>query len=289
MKRLTLTLLIAACAAAPAAAQPPTPAPMSPQDSLLAEAIRLITEGQGDSARALVRQRLAATSTFDSLYPSMLFAAGVVAADTGTALNYFRRVSIEYSQSEWADDALLRLAQLNYAAGQYPAALRSSQSILLDYPFSDVIGEARYWTGRIELAMGGFADACSHFRAVVESGNENVELVNRAQYHLSRCTAAETAATPSGDSAAARGQPARTPDRASRVFAVQVAAVRDVASADGMMRSLNAQGYTPHVMRDTDGLLKIRVGRFTTRDEAQQLADQLRRLLGGRPFVVEET
>lgn len=275
MRSLILACVVSLGAWAPASAQ---------RDSLLEEAVRLITEGQGDSARALVSNRLRATSEFDSLYPRMLLAAGIVAADTSTALRYFRRVSIEYSQSEWADDALLRLAQLHYAAGQFPAALRTSQRIILDYPFSDVVTEARYWTGRSELAMGGFVEACSQFRAVVASDSEDVELVNRARYHLSRCTAAEAQVPESGQAVAAP-----PPPRAGRVFAVQVAAVRDAASADGVMRTLTEQGFTPHVVRDTDGLLKVRVGRFASRADADRLATRLRRTIGGRPFVVEET
>ena len=37
-----------------------------------------------------------------------------------------------------------------------------------------------------------------------------------------------------------------------------------------------------------DGLLKVRVGRFTSRRDADELARQLRRRLGDGPFVVEE-
>jgi hypothetical protein len=54
------------------------------------------------------------------------------------------------------------------------------------------------------------------------------------------------------------------------------------------MRSLHAAGYEPHVVRDTDGLFKVRVGRYATREQAQQLAQDIRRELGGGPFVVEE-
>jgi tetratricopeptide (TPR) repeat protein len=253
---------------------------LAQQDSLLQETVRLMIEGQGDSARALVRNRLASLSTFDSLYPGALYASGVVAEDTTTALNAFRRVSIEYSGSEWADDALLRLAQLNYAAGQYAPALRSVERVILDYPFSDVSSEARFWAGRARLAMGEVLQACEHFQAVVDSNDEDVELVNRARYALLRCSSltAQTA-----DSAAAPAPP-----RTGRVFSVQVAAVQTAGAADEVMRSLGAQGYQPHVIRDTDGLLKIRVGRFARRAEAQRLVTELRRKIGGRPFIVEE-
>src|SRR5260370_39462580 len=81
------------------------------QDSTLRDAVRLATEGRGDSARALVRRRLAAMSPSDSSYAEALYTAGVVASDPDSALRYLRRTSVEYSQSGWADRALLRICQ----------------------------------------------------------------------------------------------------------------------------------------------------------------------------------
>jgi cell division septation protein DedD len=73
------------------------------------------------------------------------------------------------------------------------------------------------------------------------------------------------------------------------VFSVQVAAVQSAAAADEVMQNLNRNGFEPYVVRDADGLLKVRVGRFARRAEAEQLLGRLRRVVEGRPFVVEET
>jgi cell division septation protein DedD len=81
---------------------------------------------------------------------------------------------------------------------------------------------------------------------------------------------------------------AETPDPGTTLFAVQVAAVRTASAADAAMQSLRAQGHAPRVFRE-DGLFKVRVGRFTNRRDADNLARQLRRLLGDGPFVVEES
>jgi hypothetical protein len=70
------------------------------QDSVLRAAVQMETEGRGDSARAIVRARLAALGPTDSLYPEVLFTAGVVAGNADTASTYFRRVSIEFARSE---------------------------------------------------------------------------------------------------------------------------------------------------------------------------------------------
>jgi cell division protein FtsN len=51
---------------------------------------------------------------------------------------------------------------------------------------------------------------------------------------------------------------------------------------------VHAAGFEPRVVRD-DGLFKVRVGRFRSRSEAQQAQGELRRKLGGTPFIVEES
>jgi TolA-binding protein len=247
-------------------------------DSVIREAVRLVTEGQGDSARALVRSRLSLWSPQDSLYPLALFAAGVVAQAPESALTYFRRVSIEYSRSRWAPAALLRLAQYAFARGDWNGALRSAERVLLDYPGSPEAAPAAYWAGRSQLELGNLAEACRLFERAEANAGLEVEVANRARFYLQRCR------TAAGDTQAARTPPAAT--RAT--FSVQVAAVQSPVAADEVMRSLRARGYDPRVIRDTDGLFKVRVGQFRTRDEAQRLAAELRRLLGGNPFVVEE-
>jgi tetratricopeptide (TPR) repeat protein len=247
-------------------------------DSTLALAIRLVSQGQGDSARAVVRAKLAGLARTDSLYPEALFAAGMVADSLESALAAFRRVNLDYSESRWADDALLRIAQLSFAAGDLATAERSADRILTDYPLSDVRGQAAYWAGRVRIREGKGGEACSFLQQAVNEAGADIELANRARYYLQACRAP----APPPDTTV---KPAPTP---ATVYAVQVAAVATATAADEIMQSLNAAGYQPRVVRDADGLFKVRVGRFGTRTEAQQLQAEVKRKLGGTPFVVEE-
>lgn len=264
------------------------------EDPLLSTAVQLATEGYSDSARTLVQQRLSALSPSDPLYPQALYAAGVVATDVNEALNYFRRVSIEYSRSSWADRALLRLAQLAFAAGDAQGALRSSQRILTDYPLSEVHAEANFWAGRAYLELGNAEEGCRLLSEAEREANvvpdtpdttvtADIELAHRAGYHLQRCASVFAGS----DSAAADSAVSPPQPEGPVIYSVQVAAVGTATAADQVMRSLNVAGYDPYVMRDTDGLFKVRVGRYAARQEAQQLAQDIRRKLGGSPFVVE--
>lgn len=251
------------------------------QDSVLRAAVQLATEGRSDSAQALVARRLAGLTPTDSLYAEVLYAAGMVSEQSDRAMNYFRRVSIEYAGSPWADPALLRLTQLAFAAGDAAAALRAADKIISDYPLSPVLAEAQYWAGRALLELGNPQDGCTLLGEAELGAADNVELANRARYQLQRC-----AALARGDSTPAAAAPAPPPGRP--VFTVQVAAVGTAGAADEIMRSLHGSGYQSHVVRAQDGLFKVRVGRYANREEAQRVATELRAKLGGQAFVVEE-
>jgi hypothetical protein len=246
-------------------------------DSTLRSAVQLVTEGQGDSARALVRARLAATPRTDSLYPEVLFVAGLVAEHLDSALAAFRRVGIEYSDSRWADDALLRSAQLTFAARDLPASRRATDRLLSDYPLSDVRAAAAYWAARVRLEEGEVADACAYLRQAEAAASDDVELANRARYYLQRC-----AVTPAGPDTAQPPPPGRVQ------FAVQIAAVGTAEAADEVMRQAHTAGFESHVVRD-GALFKVRVGRYASRQEAQRTQAEIRRKLGGSPFIVEES
>src|SRR5262245_6867306 len=166
------------------------------QDSTLRAAVRLATEGQGDSARALVRTRPAASAPGDSTFAEVLYAAGVVAASSDTALRYFRRTSVEYSASPWADRALLRIAQITFASGDLNAAQQSAQRVLADYPFSPVRAQAAFWAGRSQLDLGDLPAACRLLMLAADSAAGDVELANRARFYVQRCQAVPLAQKP---------------------------------------------------------------------------------------------
>jgi cell division septation protein DedD len=116
-------------------------------------------------------------------------------------------------------------------------------------------------------------------QAQAEAGPD-IETANRARFYLQRCTAAPP---PPMDSAAAAAPPKTTQ------YSVQVGAVRSAAAANDLMQRLTQYGFPTRVVRDPDGLLKVRVGPYKTRAEAQRASSRLKTRLGGSPFVVEES
>ncbi|MGI8817817.1 MAG: DNA polymerase III subunit delta [Gemmatimonadales bacterium] len=186
-----LSVLFILCAF-PAAAQ---------TDSRLVEAIRQAQEGGGESARSQVRRLLAATSPTDTLYPQIIYTQAMIASDANEMRRTLQRVAVEYSSSSWADDALLRLVQLDYASGNLPGAAHNLERIRLDYPGSILLPQASYWAARTYFDQKNPEMACRWIADGLGASSSNVELQNQLGYLDQRCAGVRTvAARPAADS-----------------------------------------------------------------------------------------
>jgi len=253
-------------------------------DSRLAEALRLAGDGRGDSARAVVRGLLARLSPADSVYPEALYTAGILAGDASEAQRHLQRVAIEHSLSPWADDALYRLAQLYYAQADPGTTVQTVARLRREYPGSPVLPRAAFWGARASFDLRDQQGGCDLLRIALEGAGDDIEFKNQVGYYAGRCA---TMAVIPADSAPTP-RPADTTQRPPAAYSVQVLAVKNAGQVDDMLTRLRVMGYQGHVVRDTDGLLKVRVGRYPTRQEAQAAQQRLKTRLGGQPFVVEE-
>jgi DNA polymerase III subunit delta len=161
-------------------------------DARLVEAIRQAQEGRGDSARTKVRLLLAATSPTDTLYPQIIYTQAMVASDANEMRRQLQRVAVEYSASSWADDALLRLVQLDYASGNLEGAARNLERIRSDYPGSTLLPQASYWAARTYFDQKSPELACRWIADGLGQARGNVELENQLRYLDQRCSGFRT-------------------------------------------------------------------------------------------------
>ena len=259
-------------------------------DPRLAAAVRLAQDGLSDSARAVVGRILGSLQPADSLYAEALYTMGFLAATEADRRLHLRRVVVDYAQSDWADDALLQLAQLDYAVGNTEATVRQIEILLRDYPATPVAGVAAFWGARAAGDRRDAATACRMADAGLLAVGSDVELRNQLDFQKQRCQglasmAAESArATP--PERPVEAPPGRTPTRAARSgYFVQVSAVRTQAAANTEIARVKQAGYTAIVVRES-GLLKVRVGAFRTKADADAAASEIRIRIGARPFVV---
>lgn len=162
-------------------------------DPRLLAAVRSAQEGQGDSARAVLGRLLAATPTADTLYPQILYSLGLVAADVSEREHHLQRVAVEYPLSPWADDALLLLAESDYAGGNLPGTARDLERIRKDFPASPILPKAAVWAARTYFDMGNQRAACSWLAAGLHARSD-AETRTQLRFQAQRCGALIAAA-----------------------------------------------------------------------------------------------
>lgn len=271
MRRL-LPLVLLAAGPIPALAQ---------EHPRLVEAVRLAREGQSDSARAVAGAVLSTTTTTAPLYPEALFTVALVASTVDEKRLHLQRVAIEYSQSAWADDARLELAQLAYAERKFDEAVRQVERLLADYPLSPVRAAGALWGSRAAFDQRNLPLACQWAMAGLGSVGADVELRNQLDFQRQRCEATLASDT----IAATPPPPPAPPPAAGPAWWVQVAAFRTESQAATVRQQLERARIEATVIRDA-GFWKVRAGPYGTEAEAQRALPTVRRISGGQPFVV---
>ncbi|HEX6807083.1 MAG TPA: SPOR domain-containing protein [Gemmatimonadaceae bacterium] len=255
-------------------------------DTIFRAAQRLAAEGRGDSARALVGQKLDAAPPGSPAYVDALYWRAVVAATAADAERDLRTIIVTYPASARSADALMRLAQLELARGDRDQAVAHLKRIVVEHPDSPNRPRAAFWVARTLLDEGNLPAGCARLADASRlTPASEVELANQIGYLQQRCqgvdtTAKATAAPAPSRSATSAPTPPAAPQAASGTsahgrYTVQVAAFSTLASANGLRDVLVARGYPARVV-GTAKPFRVRVGRYATRADADAAARAMR-------------
>jgi septal ring-binding cell division protein DamX len=176
--------VLLSCAATLAVAQTPP----RPTDPVFVRAQTLVSDGNGAAGRALIDSVIKATSPTARLYPEALFWRASLASNAADAESDYKHIVVDYPLAPQAEDALLRLAQLELARGDKEGALIHLQKIPRDYPRSRSLARASYWTARVLFEKNDIPKACAaNANALAQAGETEIELRNQIQYQGQRC------------------------------------------------------------------------------------------------------
>jgi len=191
-----LAVALVPCGATLAAAQ----GTVRPIDPVFVRAQTMVSDGNGAAGRALVDSVLKATPPYAPLYPVALFWRASLASNAADAESDYKHIVVDYPLAPQAEDALLRLAQLELARGDRDAALSHLQRIPRDYPRSKSLARASYWTARVLFEKNDVPNACAaNANALSQATADEIELRNQIQYQGQRCptvAASSVAANP---------------------------------------------------------------------------------------------
>ena len=170
-------------------------APSRPADPIFVRAQALVSDGNGVAGRALIDSVIAKTPPTSQLYPQALFWRATLASNAADAESDYKHIVVDYPLAPQAEDALLRLAQLELARGDRDGALNHLQRIPRDYPRSKSLARASYWTARVLFEKNDIPNACvANASALTQADVSEIELRNQIQYQGQRCPAAAAVA-----------------------------------------------------------------------------------------------
>jgi len=138
---------------------------ISVQGQDYADIIDLIQKGQTHKAKQLLLQIDENQKKTDSF----LFLQGSLSTDGDSAITCYEQLMGTYPNSPYSDDALFRLAQLQYARGLYLTSQKQFSRLLNEYPHSGLHQQCSYWIGLCYQALGKTDSARIQFQKALEN------------------------------------------------------------------------------------------------------------------------
>jgi len=275
--RLVLVLLAGIVAVALASGPPPLEAQARPDGGrqTLAATEAALAEGRYPEARARIEawwQEGEAGRDRADIQKAIWLRARLT-VDPQAAELLYRRLVVEFPGGDFSDQALLRLSLGARARGEVEVARRYLEILIRDYPGSPYRVEARTALAQLDgarqpapaTAAGGAGQAPVQPPAQVPPG--------RAQ------PPPPPAQTPPPPTPAPTPPPAqaRTQAQPAGAFALQFGAFGQVASAVSLSEELGRAGLDVRIVRvEGSPLIRVRLGRFGSREDAEAHARELR-------------
>ncbi len=257
-------------------------------DTTFLAAQRLVADGRGNDGRAIIARELAAAPEGSPRYVEALYWRAALASTAADAERDYKRIIIEFPASRRSESALVGLAQLELARGDRAQAMQHLERVVREHPSGPSRARASFWMARVHFDEGNFPRACARLEdSRRHTPTEAVEMRNQLDYYAQRCEGVDTTvvvratpaestrAMPARPGAVATGPSSRPAPRGAAAYTVQIGAFANRGDADARQRRLRAQGHAARVVR-VGGLWRVRIGRYTSRDAAAEMARSLK-------------
>ena len=171
----------------------------------------MVNDGNAAAGRALVDSMIAVAQPGSNDYAEGVYWRAVLAATAADAEMDYRRIVVDYPNSPRVEDALIRLAQLEIARGNYDGALRHLGRLASEHPESPARGRAGYWMARAMFDKNDIQGGCIAIAdALARTPETDTELRNQINYLNQRCAGVSLTPAPVA-TAPVQSEPATSP------------------------------------------------------------------------------
>lgn len=281
-----------------------SPAPLGAQQTInLDEAIGrarvMVENGNGRSGRMMLDSLVSQASVGTPALGELLYWRGLLAEASVDAERDWRRLLLEVPMSPRAEDALLRLAQLELLRGKPAASRALLEQMIGGYADPSSQARAHYWLARAWFDTNDRARACGALDVVQKKAPDNaVELRTQSEALRSQCRGV-TAITPTviaptiasavtlppptatAQNSAERTPPLQTPPlqttraESPPVQTPPVAAPPPTAPPASPARAADNANTGATTSRPADARFSVQLAAYTRLDQAQALVRTL--------------
>lgn len=203
-----------------------------------------------------------------SNHPIVLYLNGIEQKDGERSFQYFSRIYEHHKDSDYADDALFKIAQLYYARGKYDDARSYFSLLARSFPQSRLKDDAQYLFCQTYLAQGKSDSAATFLRAFIDNSP-------RSPFVDFAITDMESN-LPRTERSAAPGKDRSSPPSMHR-YSVQIGAFSNRDNARKVSDRLKKEGYDVEIIEKRQGgktLYAVWMGKFETKVSARNFAEK---------------
>ena len=205
----------------------------------------MVNDGNAAAGRALVDSMIAVAQPGSNDYAEGVYWRAVLAATAADAEMDYRRIIVDYPNSSRVEDALIRLAQLEIARGNYDGALRHLGRLASEHPESPARARAGYWTARAMFDKNDIQGGCIAIAdALTRTPETDTELRNQINYLNQRCAGVSLTPAPV-TTAPVLPEPTTSPPAAAPPAAVVPAAPRTISPPVDSAKTVVPQNASP--------------------------------------------
>lgn len=224
--------------------------------------------------------------------PAPLFLEAYVEQDGDRAVDLYNQIIQRYPNSQFTDDALLKVAQYYYALGSYVSARQYLDNLVDQFPDSPFIPEAKYLAVRCLIATGYYYTAESELKKIIKK-YPNSPFKSHAKDEL----AALDDLSKQEKSSLQMSSPLPNPESQREImpdkgkYTIQIGAFRDKNNATGLKEHYSQKGYLVTIdSKNVNGgfLYLVWVGEFETEGQAAAFGEVFKNLHGVSFHVVRK-
>ncbi len=252
--------------------------PCTAQSSMVYNRLRMIISGKADE----VRRELPDLMKEFPEDAGVMFLNGVLTDDASKAIAIYEQITREQPQSEWADDAQLRIVQYYALKKDTSRAQRELANFKRNYPLSEFLIHA---VELVKTTVGlNSESAAKTIASTAKPANTGASKAAKESL-LVESKPNETNAKPATETKA----PEKTADAASakKYWGLQVGLFASKKAADGEAQKYKDQRMKVDVL-PKDGKFSVVVGNYSTREAADKSREIIQSQCQCTPYVVEK-